>query len=196
MTTVVYNHGGHNARYLPLADSEMMALANVLLCFAVLHCIANAASDVCSNITYTTIDDIRRSTAYDTTTDLCDRGVIKDGSWYRFKSAAGDKMPESNPGTNHCGTFIPIWMNGNHPARLGETVSRDACAPVPFRRPPGCGVEFAIKVVNCGGFFLYQLKEPKYCNYAYCAGRLKVGYFLIWQRMRVTVLRGIINTEI
>ena len=143
----------------------------VLFCFAVLHCIYDIACNVCSNITYTTLADIRRSTAYDSTSDLCDRGVIKDGSWYRFKSVAGDKMPEFNPGIEHCGTYVPIWMNGSHPTKLGKAVNRIACAAIPSRRPAGCGRKFNIKVINCGSFFLYQLKEPKECHFAYCAGR-------------------------
>ena len=147
-----------------------MESAAVLFCFAVLHCITVLASAVCSDITYTTINDIRRSTAYVSTTDLCDRDVIQDGSWYRFKSAAGDKMPESNPGLNRCGAFIPIWMNGNHPTKLGVEADRTACAAIPFKRPAGCGGKFDIKVINCGGFFLYQLQRPEQC-FAYCAGR-------------------------
>ena len=148
----------------------------VFLCFAVLHCITDIASGVCSNITYTTLNDVRRSTAYDSTFDLCDLRVIQDGSWYRFKSLAGDKMPEFNPGVRHCGTYVPIWMNGKHPTKLGETVDRTACAAIPFRRPAGCGGKFDIKVINCGSFFLYQLKEPKQCSLAYCAGRFKEKY--------------------
>ena len=146
-----------------------MQLKDELFCFAVLHCINQAACNVCSNITYSTLADIRRSTAYDSTSDLCDRDVIKDGSWYRFKSVAGDKMPEFNPGIKHCGTYVPIWMNGNHPTKLGEAVKRIACAAIPSRRPAGCGRKFDIKVINCGGFFLYQLKKPEDCRLAYCS---------------------------
>jgi hypothetical protein len=76
---------------------------------------------------------------------------------------------------------------------LGETVSRDACAAVPFRRPRGCGVQFAIKVVNCGGFFLYQLKEPKYCNYAYCAGRLKKRFSNVWLAKFIAVNSAVVS---
>ena len=161
---------GRKAKRFQITYPMMDSPAAVLLCFAVLHCITDFASGVCSHITYTTINDIRRSTAYDSTSDLCDRGVIKDGSWYRFQSVAGDKMPEFNPGVKHCGTYIPIWLNGKHPTKVGEAVDRTACAAIPFRRPIGCGSKFDIKVINCGGFFLYRLKEPHQC-YAYCAGR-------------------------
>ncbi|CAB4039860.1 Hypothetical predicted protein, partial [Paramuricea clavata] len=113
-----------------------MASTAVLFCFLVLHCIT-ALDAQCSHLTYTTINNVRRSTAYTATYDLCDRGLIQDGSWYRFKSAAGDKMPESDPKIKHCGTYIPIWMNGRHPATPGVVVDRTACASVPRRRPVG-----------------------------------------------------------
>ena len=149
-----------------------MASTAVLFYFLVLHWI-NAIDASCSHITYTTISDIRRSTAYNSTHDLCDRGKITDGLWYRFISPAGDRMPEFNPGILHCGTYIPIWLNGDHPTSVGVKVDRIACATIPWKWPPGCGEWFNIKVINCGSFFLYQLKEPKYCTYAYCVGMLK-----------------------
>jgi hypothetical protein len=149
-----------------------MASTATLFCFLVLHCIT-ALNAQCGHLQYTTIRNIRRSTAYNATYDLCDRGVIQDGSWYRFKSVAGNKMPEFNPGINRCGTFIPIWMKGKHPTTPGVVVDRTACAPVPWLFPLDCGDRFDIKVINCGSFFLYQLKEPKKCTYAYCAGKLR-----------------------
>ena len=148
--------------------------STAVLCFLTLYCISGVACNVCSNNNYETINNVRRSTAYTATSDLCDRHFIQDGSWYRFKSVAGDKMPEFNPGINHCGTFIPIWMKGKHPSNRGEKVNRIACAAVPWKFPAGCGQRFDIKVLNCGSFFLYQLKEPQHCTYAYCAGKIKL----------------------
>ena len=149
-----------------------MSSTAALFCFLVLHCIT-ALNAQCGHLQYTTIRNIRRSTAYNATYDLCDRGLIQDGLWYRFESVAGNKMPEFNPGIYHCGTFIPIWMNGKHPTTPGVVVDRIACAPVPWLFPLDCGDQFNIKVINCGSFFLYQLKEPQKCTYAYCAGKLR-----------------------
>ncbi|XP_028412362.1 uncharacterized protein LOC114535180 isoform X2 [Dendronephthya gigantea] len=137
----------------------------LLFCFGVLE-----GYSACDHINYTTINNIRRSTAYNATAGLCDRGFIKDGSWYRFQSDAGDKMPEFNPGIKSCGTFVPIWLKGNHPSTVGVEVDRMACAPLPHAYPFDCGLKYDIKVINCGRFFLYQLKEPSTCNIAYCAG--------------------------
>ena len=124
---------------------------------------------------YSTIRDVRRSTANvfnGKSGDrlLCDRNFIKDGTWYRFQSLAGNQMPTTNPGFWHCGTYAPIWLKGSHP-KVGEgVVDRKACVSLPFVFPIGCGISYKIKVVNCGDFYLYQLKEPGQCSLAYCAG--------------------------
>ena len=149
----------------------MASTANVFYFLVFWHCIIGLDAN-CGNIKYTTINNIRRSTAYNATYDLCDRSFIQSGSWYRFKSVAGDKMPEFNPGLYHCGTYIPMWMNGKHPSNVGVEVDRTVCASIPWLWPPGCGYSASIKVINCGSFFLYQLKPPPYCTLAYCAGKL------------------------
>jgi hypothetical protein len=150
-----------------------MASTAVLFCFLVLHCIT-ALDAQCSNIKYTTISDIRRNTSYNATFDLCDRDLIQDGLWYRFKSVVGNSIPEFNPGINRCGTHAPIWMNGTHPNTIGVEVNRIACANGWWwYNWAECGYKYNIKVINCGSFFLYQLKAPQQCNYAYCTSRLR-----------------------
>ena len=157
-----------------------MASTVLLMCFF-FWCFTSTleASGICGHIKYTTIRNVRRSTAYNSTHDLCDRDFITTGSWYRFKSVAGNKMPEYNPGRFHCGTYIPIWMNGKHPTVVGKVEDRTACAPVPWVFPLNCGEKFDIKVINCSGFYLYQLVAPKICTYAYCAGRFSYLLLLI-----------------
>ncbi|CAC5411153.1 unnamed protein product [Mytilus coruscus] len=64
-------------------------------------------------------------------TDFSSDQVINDDylkeGWYRMISANGDKMPLSTPGTMHCRTIYPIWLNGNLPAEDDGIVSREAC---------------------------------------------------------------------
>ena len=128
------------------------------------------AQDPCSG-QYETINDVRRSTAYTETKDLCDRSIT-DGKWYRFQSPAGNKMPETNPGNGRCGTYAPIWLNGHHPTTYNVVTDVTACAVMPWLDPV-CGIAYNIKVVRCSGdFFLYRLKPPKYCSIAYCAGNV------------------------
>lgn len=35
-------------------------------------------------------------------------------TWYRIKSRNGDQMPTYPPGDYHCGTYYPVWINGNY----------------------------------------------------------------------------------
>ena len=96
---------------LSTMNRSMLSIVSIFLFLAL--AISNAQNP-CSG-TYDTITDVRCSTAYNETTDLCDRGFIKDGTWYRFISAVGNKMPKTNPGNRRCGTYAPIWLNGHHP---------------------------------------------------------------------------------
>ncbi|CAB3998715.1 onco -induced transcript 3 -like [Paramuricea clavata] len=126
-------------------------------------------ASACKDVKYTTIDDPRRSTAYTKTTNLCDIGLIRDNVWYRFSSEAGGEMPTTTPNTDRCGTASPIWLRGPHPSVEEGVVNRTACTNVGY---DNClsKYSYAIKVRNCSGFYIYQLKEPKDCRSVYCAG--------------------------
>ena len=132
-------------------------------------------AQTCDQIRYTTINDIRRSTKFTAKSDsmICDRHFIKDDNWYRFDSVAGNTIPEHNPGTGVCGTFIPIWFKGTHPTQENVLTDASACAAIPYL--PECYVSYDIKVIKCGSSYLYRLKEPKNCNLAYCAGKIGIN---------------------
>ena len=171
-----------------------MALPRFLLLFAVQFFLRIHGVDagICQS-NFTTIEDIRRSTAYrvDTTSGkplLCDRGFIKDYTWYRFDSSAGSEMPTTKPDFWRCGTYAPIWMDGSHPQELEKPVSRKACVNLPYVPPIGCGISYTIQVIKCKEanvnkeFYLYQLKEPGYCSLAYCAG-IYIGSFEVFSKI-------------
>ena len=124
-------------------------------------------TDDCKDVKYTTINDPRRSTAYAETTNLCDKGLIRDNGWYRFSSKAGGEIPTKKPENRHCGTFLPIYINGSNPSVEEGIVNRTACAATSFHP---CYKPFTIKVRNCSGFYIYQLRKQIECKYAYCAG--------------------------
>ncbi|XP_028411933.1 uncharacterized protein LOC114534659 [Dendronephthya gigantea] len=134
--------------------------------------IVHGAVVFCDSVNYTIISDTRRSTALRSKQPhICDKEIIVDDHWYRFKSAAGNTIPTVNPGTQRCGALIPIWFQGTHPTTENLVVDGKACAAIPFYQPPGCGISFSIKVVKCpGDFYLYRLKKPASCGFAYCAG--------------------------
>ena len=125
----------------------------------------------CNDVKYITIDDPRRSTAYNSSSaNLCDRYALQDNAWYRFSSSAGGEIPTIIPKLGSCGTTAPIWMKGSHPSVEEGTVTRQVCAFVAFQLPIGCGTSYNIGVRNCSGFYIYRLKSPLQCNSAYCAG--------------------------
>ena len=140
--------------------------------------ILDSLAQTCDQITYTTINDTRRSIKYsapDYKLHICDRGFIVDNDWYRFKTLGDDKMPTMPPDVGMCGTAYPIWLNGDHPETDNVVESKTACAVTPFL-PGNCFISYDIKVIKCGEFYLYQLKEPKQCDFAYCAGEFSIYY--------------------
>jgi hypothetical protein len=149
-----------------------MALSSIIISI-ITFCYAHATINPCDPANYQTISDIRRRTDYEVNKGyLCDYGLIRDDEWYRFKSVAGNMMATRNPGIRHCGTYVPIWFNAKHPEKENVTENAKACAAVPFIPPSGCGISYDIKVVKCpGNFYVYRLKEPKQCSFAYCAGK-------------------------
>ena len=151
-----------------------MKTCTILFGFAILLEIGYIHGQTCDQIEYTTINDIRRSTKFRVkpNSKICDRNFIKDDNWYRFDSVAGNTIPNHNPDNGFCGTFVPIWFKGIHPTQDNVVTDAKACAAIPFRRPSGCGISYDIKVIKCGSFYLYRLKEPKQCDLGYCAGKI------------------------
>jgi cysteine-rich repeat protein len=92
----------------------------------------------------------------------CDSGL---SGWYRFTGAAGTKMPDSAPPVDHCNTDATGWLQGGHPTVQQGVVTRKACFNWVGQ---SCWSSNNIKVVNCGGFYLYQLGAPGCCSCVYC----------------------------
>ena len=85
--------------------------------------------------------------------------------WYRFSGAAGNQMAESCVDISHCGTYVPGWLNGSHPTVNEGAVQRRVCFTF---RGNCCFFPVYIRVRNCGGFYVYQLKPLTLCNLRYC----------------------------
>ena len=88
----------------------------------------------------------------------------KGSGWYRFTGKAGTMMPEKSPGTDHCGTGAPGWVNGRHPATPGEEIQVQIC----FEWGIICWRSTNATIRNCGNYFLYNLPETPDCDSAYC----------------------------
>ena len=100
----------------------------------------------------------------------CDQNTVegdwKGGNiWYRFQEPAGTQMADSVVPKYHCGTHASGWLNGAHPAGLGENVIRKVCFNYSSN---SCYWNTNVEIKNCGGFYLYKLKPTPFCQLKYC----------------------------
>ncbi|XP_066302962.1 uncharacterized protein [Branchiostoma lanceolatum] len=132
-----------------------------------------ASSDPCTS--YQELNQARRSAAAEVGSGgnlLCDNTLSK--GWYRFISYVGGEIPTTCVEPYHCGTQVPIWMNGTLPTD-STVVNRTVC---PNYGVPGncCPFPWNIQVKRCvdtqGLFYVYELVPPTSCSQAYCAGTL------------------------
>lgn len=129
------------------------------------ECFVNAFPVLKACRDYEVLDDSTRAQSYSQqAVPKCDRDDIRPG-WYRFSGGAGSQMPESCVPTNRCSTHAPGWLNGTHPSKMGSTVIRKVCY---HWRGKCCRWKNNIKVLNCGGFFVYELPVPRGCYFRYC----------------------------
>ena len=85
-------------------------------------------------------------------------------------------MPTSCQDVFHCGTHVPLWMNGAHPTVADGIVRRNICG-----KQSGaagcCTYKDAIEVKNCGTFYVYFLTPTRGCSVGYCAGEEKLTLY-------------------
>ena len=101
----------------------------------------------------------------------CDDKLVP--GWYRFKEAAGDRMPDKCVSDFSCGTMFPGWLNGTHPTFADGVVTRTVC----FGGIEDCfSWHEIIKVMNCSSYYVYELQRLTWCDRRYCgnavAGKL------------------------
>ena len=126
-------------------------------------------------MTYTILNDAKRNRNHNTNINgkalpYCDKSAAQGDwkgsadSWYRFEEPAGTQMANSIVPENHCGTNAAGWLNGTHPAVLGENVIRQVC----FSYDGDCWRSTDVEIKNCGLYYLYKLKATPGCQYKYC----------------------------
>jgi len=85
--------------------------------------------------------------------------------WYRFRGAAGTQMPTSCVGKNRCSSHAPGWLNRSHPSAADGIVNARIC----FHWYSSCCYwSTNIRVRNCSGFYVYELRPPPACWLRYC----------------------------
>ena len=93
----------------------------------------------------------------------CDSSL---SGWYRFKDAAGTRMPTTCPPTNRCDACSTGWLNGVHPTTADGKVTRQVC----FNWSSNCCFwNINIEVRNCGSYFVYNLPPTPACTLRYCS---------------------------
>ncbi|CAH1239251.1 UMOD [Branchiostoma lanceolatum] len=127
----------------------------------------DSLTDPC--LTATVRDEPHRSTDYIASAEFsCDRDL--DPGWYRFTAHTGGKMAEECQTVGHCGTRVPIWLDGTHPDINDGVTDMEACTS----HGPGtlcCRQRIPIQVKKChGGFYVYNLRPPHGCDSGYCVG--------------------------
>ena len=131
--------------------------------------------DPCADIDYNILDDAMRNRDHDSKANgyaspSCDKTTVKGDwkggdIWYRFQEPAGTQMANSVVPKRHCGASATGWLNGAHPAGLGENVIRQVC----FNwNSNSCYRNTDVEIKNCGGFYLYKLKPTPGCSLKYC----------------------------
>ena len=127
----------------------------------------------CQRYTFIT-DGTRLNTNPYNSPSNCDYNL--DTKWYRFFGRAGNRMPESAPPINHCGTNAPGWLNGKHPSEAQGSVRRQVCY---HWNNNICLWSNEIQVTNCGHYFVYKLGPTPDCILRYCSMR-KTGNTVLY----------------
>ena len=110
------------------------------------------------------LSDASRKSSYVTplNKEECDKQLLE--GWYRFKGAAGTKMPTTRVPAFRCDTVRSGWLDGAHPTVEDGEVQRKVCFS---DRSTGCINSRKIFVKNCGSYFVYKLYPPD-CPSRYC----------------------------
>jgi hypothetical protein len=115
---------------------------------------------------YVVNSDATRNVGYTQTTYLCDSSVFPNPQWVQFSGAAGTQLATSFPGSGHCGTSYPGFLNDTLPVGAGQTKT----SPVCFTSSSGtCNWQTTIQVTNCISYYVYYLSTPPTCNLRYCS---------------------------
>ena len=66
--------------------------------------------------------------------------------------------------SNHCGTLVPGWMAGTHPAVEEGVAKRFVCFSM---KQICCKAFVSMRVRNCSGFYVYKLDMMPSFGYSF-----------------------------
>ncbi|VDI82369.1 Hypothetical predicted protein [Mytilus galloprovincialis] len=97
---------------------------------------------------------------------------LLDSGWYRVQRDACGKMPTTAPGLLQCGTWYPIWLDGQLPVSVGGKSQGKVCMQT-FTH--NCTYSWNIDIKLCdGGYFVYNLLRSNIASSGYCFGTTEV----------------------
>ena len=92
--------------------------------------------------------------------------------WFTYNGSAGTRMATTCVPADHCGTFVPGWLAGNHPSVDEGLVVRSVCLS---KSQVCCMTSVSVLVRNCNGFFVYKLDVNSSLNVTFrvCGSGIK-----------------------
>ena len=92
--------------------------------------------------------------------------------WFTYNGSAGTRMATTCVPADHCGTFVPGWLAGNHPSVDKGLVVRSVCLS---KSQVCCMTSVSVLVRNCNGFFVYKLDVNSSLNVTFrvCGSGIK-----------------------
>ncbi|CAF1385349.1 unnamed protein product [Adineta ricciae] len=113
---------------------------------------------------YTNISDATRLTTA-SGGSACDSSIFSSSTtWVRFTGSGGTQLATTAPSANQCGTQASGWYSSSLPSS-GSSINGTACY---VWGSNNCNWSNAVRVTNCGSFYVFGLVTPPVCNARYC----------------------------
>jgi len=88
----------------------------------------------------------------------------QDTVWFRFTGAAGNRMLNSCPKIQSCGTFAPFWTDAIVPTTVGVKTNINAYAVGKYTHQNKCKAEtWSMQVLRCSDInhdVIYKVLKP------------------------------------
>ncbi|MDZ4724658.1 MAG: Ig domain-containing protein [Leptospira sp.] len=112
---------------------------------------------------YTSFNGDDRTTA-NTGSTFCDQGVTNN-LWIRFTGTNVRLLSTFIPPSSTCLTDAPGYMTSAHPSTVGTITAKTVCYNWSGNN---CFFTNSVNVINCSGYYVYQLPDPTNCSLRYC----------------------------
>ena len=138
---------------------------SMLSCFFFLSC---SIAIECTN--HTVLNEASRSRFF--TNYIVNGSDTSLTGWFTYNGSAGTRMATTCVPADHCGTFVPGWLAGNHPSVDEGLVARSVCLS---KSQVCCMTSVSVLVRNCNGFFVYKLDVNSSISFTFrvCGGGIE-----------------------